>query len=102
MARPVSKAAPPPRTTVTSRKMPNESELDQMPLASTAHRSDLPAAAFEIGGAHFGLVQQFPPGSGQGDHAVDHDIAAVRELQRVKGVLLDQKDGEPCARSGRR
>ena len=29
--------------------------------------------------------------------AVDHDIAAVRELERVIGVLLDQEDGQALA-----
>ena len=30
--------------------------------------------------------------------AVHHDIAAVRELQRMVGVLLDQEDGQPLRR----
>ena len=55
-------------------------------------------AAFEIGGAHLGPLQQLAAGAGQRDLAVDHDIAAVRELQRMEGVLLDQEHGEAVLR----
>src|SRR5689334_19848382 len=51
-------------------------------------------AAFEIGGADLLLVEQLASASAQGDHPVDHDIAAVRELQGVKRVLLHEKDVE--------
>ena len=52
-------------------------------------------AAFEIGGAHLGIGQQFLAGAAHRHQAVDHHIAAVGELQRVEGVLLDQEDGQP-------
>src|SRR5262249_58982447 len=39
-------------------------------------------------------MQQLLAGPGECDAAVDHDIAAVGELERVEGVLLDQEHGE--------
>src|ERR1700758_5202385 len=51
-------------------------------------------AAFQIGGAHFWALQQVGSGSAQRDQAVDHDIAAVGELEGVIGVLLDDQHGE--------
>ena len=47
---------------------------------------------FEISGAHFGARQQLVAAALKGDPAIDHDIAAVRELQRVKGILFDEQD----------
>ena len=41
--------------------------------------------------ADFLALQQFAPAALQRDLAVDHDIAAMRELERVVGILLDQK-----------
>src|SRR5262245_46289205 len=46
-------------------------------------------AAFEIGGAHLGPLQQLMAGAGQRDLAIDQHIGAVGELQRVERVLLD-------------
>src|SRR5260370_42391662 len=57
-------------------------------------RLDLLAAAFEIGGLDLVGLQQFAPAARKGDAAVDHHIAAMRELEGMKGVLLDQEDGE--------
>src|ERR1700728_3947513 len=54
-------------------------------------------AAFEIGGTNFGTPQQFAAGAGQRDLAVDHDVAAVRQLEGVIGVLLDEKHSQPVA-----
>src|SRR5665213_1500193 len=42
-------------------------------------------AAFEIGGAHLGAIEQVAAGAAQRDLAVDDDIAAVGELQRMEG-----------------
>src|SRR4029077_14319723 len=55
---------------------------------------DLLATAFEISQFHLRPVEQFGAGAGKRDQAVDHDIAAVGELERMEGVLLDQKHGE--------
>src|SRR5208282_4269040 len=54
-------------------------------------------AAFEVGGANFRPLQQFASGAGQRDLAVDHDITAMRELERMIGVLLDQEHRELVA-----
>src|SRR5579872_6268960 len=54
----------------------------------------LMSATLEIGGADFRALQQFRAGSLERDQAVDHDIAAVGEPQRVIGVLLDDQYGE--------
>jgi len=45
-----------------------------------------PPAAFQIGRADFGTLQQLSAGSAQRDQAVDHDVAAVGELERF-GLL---------------
>ena len=58
-------------------------------------RDDALMPAFEIGGADLRVGQQFASRAGHGDEAVDHHIAAMGQLQRVEGVLLDQEDGEP-------
>src|SRR5438132_1691258 len=55
-------------------------------------------AAFEVGGSDLRTLQQLGPGARQRDRAVDHDIAAMSELERMKGVLLDQEDRDPVAR----
>ena len=54
-------------------------------------------AAFEIGRPHLGSRQQLGAGAAERDAAVDHHVAAVGELQRVIGVLLDQEDRQPLA-----
>ena len=80
---------------MTSKNSPNDFlRVDAMrcPFASS-----LPAA-FQIGGAHLRRLQQLAAGAVQGDLAVDQHVAAVGEPQRLKGVLLDQEDGEPLAR----
>ena len=46
---------------------------------------------FEIGCAHFRPGQQFAARALHRDDAVDHDVAAVGELERMKRILLDQK-----------
>src|SRR5580700_2908356 len=63
-------------------------------LKGLASWLDLLPSAFEIGRFHFRSVEQFPAGAGQRDQPVDHDIAAVRQLKRMEGVLLDQEHGE--------
>ena len=55
-------------------------------------------AAFQIGGLDLGPVKQFAPGAGERDQPIDHDVTAVGELERVKGVLLDQKYGQSVLR----
>src|SRR5271163_863480 len=54
-------------------------------------------AAFQVRGADFGPLQQIAARALQSDFAVDHDIAAMRELERVESVLLDEKNGEIVA-----
>src|SRR5262245_34564842 len=53
-----------------------------------------PPSAFEIGRADFGTLQQIGAGPGERDQAIDHDIAAMGELERMVGVLLDDQDGQ--------
>src|SRR4051794_32966799 len=57
-------------------------------------RGSPPPPAFEIGGADLRALQQLGAAAAQGDQAVDHDVAAVREAQRMVGVLLDDQHGE--------
>src|ERR1700716_4719166 len=54
--------------------------------------------AFEMSGTNVRTGQQLAAAPRQRDHAVDHDIAAMGELERVVGVLLDQEHGDPVAR----
>ena len=54
--------------------------------------------AFEIGRPHLGPFKQPAAAAGERDLAVDHDVAAMRELERMIGVLLDQEHREPVAR----
>src|ERR1039457_2459028 len=54
-------------------------------------------SSFEIGRAHFGPRQELRAGALHGDRSVDHHIAAVSELQRMKSVLLDEKDRQSLA-----
>src|SRR5436309_2921587 len=51
-------------------------------------------AALEIGRLYLRTIEKLAPGAAQGDAAVDHDIAAMRQLQGVKRVLLDQEHRE--------
>src|SRR3954471_21461823 len=51
-------------------------------------------AAFQVGGANLGALQQLGAGPGQRDQAIDHDIAAMGELERMVGVLLDDQHGQ--------
>ena len=46
-------------------------------------------ATLQIRRAHLGPLQQILSAAGQGDLSVDHDVAAVRELQRMEGILLE-------------
>src|SRR6185503_2908182 len=93
-ARPASAAAPPPRTTDTSRNTPKEPSSYSSSGMEKAYCILLLPAAFEIGGFDFRALEQFAPAAGQGDQAIDHHVAAVGELERVIGVLLDQEDRE--------
>src|SRR5262245_45871947 len=49
------------------------------------------AAAFEIGSTNFRPLEQFPAISAKRDLAIDHDIAPMRELERMESILLDQE-----------
>src|SRR6202011_3252934 len=51
-------------------------------------------SAFEIGRADLRALEQLAAGAGEREQAVDHDVAAVGELERVERVLLDQEHGE--------
>src|SRR5690348_12396568 len=91
----MSHAAKPKRHTVSpmnrTRDMPRTSSMKALACRC------LDMAAFEIGGAHLRVGHQGLAGARQHDAAVDHDIAAVGQLERVVGVLLDQEDGDPLA-----
>src|SRR5580700_8243199 len=56
--------------------------------------SECLAPAFEIGGFDFRPLQQLASGTRERDQTIDHDIAAVRQAERVKGILLDQEYGQ--------
>src|ERR687898_781149 len=83
---PVMKAAPPKRTMVRPRKTGSETPRSCSIIA-------LLMPAFEIGGPHFLVRQQLAPGALERDVAVDHDVAAMGQLEGVEGVLLDQEHG---------
>src|SRR5262245_59406896 len=51
-------------------------------------------AAFEVGRLHLRSRQELAPSPAQRDPTVDHDVTAVRELERVERVLLHQEHGE--------
>src|ERR1700729_3164218 len=51
----------------------------------------------EIGGAHLRTRQQLGAAALHRDRAIDHHVAAMGELERMKGVLLDQKNGQALA-----
>jgi len=55
-------------------------------------------AAFQVGGLDLRPLQELAAAAGERDGAVDHDVAAVRQFQRVEGILLDQKHRELSAR----
>jgi hypothetical protein len=46
----------------------------------------------QIRALDLGHGEKLPPGAAQGNLAAFHDIAAVRDLQGLPGVLLNQKD----------
>ena len=50
--------------------------------------------AFKIGGAHLRIGKQLCPRATHRNHAIDHDITAMGELERVVGVLLDKENRE--------
>ena len=56
-------------------------------------------AALEIGGADLGVGQKLAAGAAQPHAAVGQHVAAVGELQRLEGVLLDQEDRDALARA---
>src|SRR5712692_7398635 len=93
IARPASQAAPPPMATLTRRNMPSDcssvrkSGMEKRICKSTA----LAAAAFQIGGLHLLLFKQLAAASMKRDSPIDHDIAPVRQIQRVECVLLHQE-----------
>src|SRR5690606_13720482 len=87
---PASQAAPPPRTPLSPRNTGHE-------VPSRAFTAASLMAAFEVGGAHLGPCQQLGTAAAQRDLAVDHDVASVRHLQGMEGVLLDQQNGDALA-----
>src|SRR5437763_9881590 len=58
------------------------------------HPDLLCAAALEISGTDFRPAQQFGPAAGKRDQPIHHDVAAMRELERVERILLDQEHGQ--------
>src|SRR5262249_28159309 len=55
-------------------------------------------AAFQIGRSHLGPRQELSAAAGERNEAIDHDIAAVGQVQGMEGVLLDQEHREPLLR----
>src|ERR1051326_161066 len=66
--------------------------------SSALYSRSLMPPALEIGRLHILALQELGAGPGQRDLAVDHDVAAMRELEGVEGVLLDQEDRDLVAR----
>src|SRR5712692_1094382 len=54
----------------------------------------LAPAAFEIGRSYLLLLQQLASASAKRDQPIDHDIAPVRQIQRMECVLLHQEHRE--------
>src|ERR1700733_160125 len=48
--------------------------------------------ALEIGGADFRARKQVRPAALESDFAIDQDITAMRDLERLIGVLFNQED----------
>src|SRR5215471_4918973 len=97
MALPDAWAASPPIRSVTRMKV-------NSPLSPPAWRSpaiQLPSfysiilvpSALEIGLPDLRPHQQVLAGAAQGDGTAHHHIGAVRQLQRVEGILLDEENG---------
>ena len=42
--------------------------------------------------SHLLVIQEFLAGSSEANRSIDHDIAAVRQIQRMVRILLNQKD----------
>src|SRR5882724_8208378 len=53
-----------------------------------------PPSAFQTGGSDLRALQQLGAGSLQRNQAVDHDITAMGQPQRVIGILFDDQDGQ--------
>src|SRR5437773_2713292 len=90
------KAAPPNMTMVTptntGQVVPVRSSMAAPLCPPTNARS---MATLEIGRPHLGVPQELGAGPGQRDLAVDHDIAAMGQLEGMEGILLDQEDRHP-------
>src|SRR5215510_14291440 len=84
-ALPIISAAPPNSTMVKASKV---KVMRVLPSS---------VAAFQVRGAHLGVGEQIAAGAGEGDEAVDHDVAAMRQPQGVVRVLLDQEHGDLLA-----
>src|SRR5262249_39797794 len=101
IARPVSQAAPPPSIPVTSAICSIDSVSYSSPVSarlfpsprSEKSTSSMPYT-FQIEGAYFRPLQQFLSAAGERDQAIHHDIATVRELERMEGILSDQEPGK--------
>src|SRR3546814_3261180 len=81
---PISQDAPPNRNSVTPTKTVTEAPSRLSIMTPSV-------AAFEVRGAHLLVRQHLPAAAAEGDAADHHHIAAVGELQRMVGVLLDQE-----------
>src|SRR4029079_1694772 len=55
------------------------------------------ATAFKVRRADFRTLEQFAANSAERDLAIDHDISAMRELERMECILLDQEYGQVVA-----
>ena len=58
---------------------------------SGKHRNALVTTTLQIGGTDFRIGEKFKARSTHGDRAVDHHIPPVRQFQRAKGILFNQK-----------
>jgi hypothetical protein len=77
------------------RQFSGKSTIHSPHLAAAGRRRGAnPAGPFQIGSADFRALQQFAAGTFQRDQAVDHDVAAMGQLERMIGVLLDDQHGE--------
>src|SRR5271166_1812026 len=88
IARPASQAAPPPMHMVTSTNTPSDCSSVRNSRREKCIGSE---PAFEVGRLYLLLFEQFTAASAKRDQPIDHDIAAVRQIERMERVLLHQE-----------
>src|SRR5262249_9585863 len=90
-ARPVSQAAPPPISTVASTNTKTACPSGKRSMVPDVLRARSVPPAFKIGRLDFRHFQELAPAARKRDAAIDDDVAAVRQLEGVEGVLFNQK-----------